>query len=193
MRPGQRLCLPFLLLGLLQACATPAPPLQKPEAAEAGEVELTLNLPQPEDCACTPEPTLDYTFLERGLNALSASDYIEAVQQFQRYKRLENTAAAGWEADLAIAYISMLPRSPFYDPDAAVKSHDELSKAYGEDMRVHGTIMLMREALESFAAMTRHVEDLEGSNTILREDLEKREQALRRLRELTLGQKAATQ
>ena len=46
----------------------------------------------------------------------------------------------------------------------------------------------MQQALESFVLMERHVADLENRATMLREDLEKREQALKRLRELTLGQ-----
>ena len=46
------------------------------------------------------------------------------------------------------------------------------------------------DLLESFTVMNRHVTDLEGRNGMLEEDLAKREEALKRLRELTLGQKA---
>ena len=37
--------------------------------------------------------------------------------------------------------------------------------------------------------MDRRVSDLESDNATLREELEKREEALKRLRELTLGQR----
>ena len=46
----------------------------------------------------------------------------------------------------------------------------------------------MQQALESFVLLDRHVNDLENRTSMLEDDLEKREQALKRLRELTLGQ-----
>ncbi len=92
-----------------------------------------------------------------------------------------------WEGDLAIAYVSMLPSSPFYDVDAAQLAFAELQAREPEGDK-HHSVVLMQQALESFVIMERHVADLESRATMLREDLEKREQALKRLRELTLGQ-----
>jgi hypothetical protein len=40
---------------------------------------------------------LDRTFLERGMETLAGGDYIEAVQHFQRYRRLEQAPLAQWE------------------------------------------------------------------------------------------------
>ena len=100
---------------------------------------------------------------------------------------------ASWEADIAIAYVSMLPSSPFFDANAARKSFRKLEKQLSEDMQLHPNARLMRESLEAFVVMDRHIADLENNNATLKEDLEKREAALKRLRELTLGQKGSRQ
>jgi hypothetical protein len=140
---------------------------------------------------CSEAVDVDYTFLEKGFSALAAGDHIEAVQYFQRYQRLESSPKADWEAGVAIAYDSMLPRSPFYDPGAARKAYEELSSEYAEGMVVHEKVRMMRDALETFVAMDREISRLENDNRVLREDLAKREEAIKRLRELTLGQKEA--
>ena len=111
------------------------------------------------------------------------------MQYFQRYQRLESSPQADWEAAIAIAYDSMLPRSPFYDPEAARKAYEELRGRESEEWLVHDKVLMMRDALETFAAMEREITRLESDNGILQEDLAKREEALKRLRELTLGQK----
>lgn len=190
-----RLSLTATAVLTLVACAVvpPAPPREaaaEPPAAVTPEV--TLNLPHRDNCNCEPAPERDLTFLERGFAAVSQADPVIAAEHFQRYKRLETSAAAQWEADIAIAYLSMSPNSPFFDREAAHKSYQRLSTELRKDMQVHPTALLMRDALESFVVMHRHIEDLENSNTTLKEDLEKREEAIRRLRELTLGQSRAT-
>ena len=178
---------------LLSACAAPPQPVAvvDPEpVSEPRAVELTLNLPEPEsspDCACPAAAAEDRTFLERGVARLTAGEYIEAVQYFKRYRRLETTRLAQWEADLAVAYVSMLPRSPFYDVEAARASYTQLQSSEPAGEKFPG-IVLMQQALESFVLLDRHVDDLENRTSMLEEDLEKREQALKRLRELTLGQ-----
>jgi tetratricopeptide (TPR) repeat protein len=174
-------------LTFLGACASvPPEPEAPPRTPE--DVKLTLNLPeQSANCTCEELLENDRTFLERGMETLADGDYIEAVQYFQRYQRLEKTALAHWEGELAIAYVSILPSSPFFDVDAALVAYTDL-QAREPDGQKHHSIVLMQQALESFVLMERHVQDLERRSTILEEDLEKREQALKRLRELTLGQ-----
>lgn len=188
----------LMVMLFLQACVITAPERERDSVPtvqrQDREVELNLNLPEPTDCNCQPdEAVVDYTFLERGMQALARGEYIEAVQQFQRYQRLEKGDTARWEADLAIAYVSMLPRSPFYDGDAALLSFTQLQQNYREDMQLNDSIALLYEALDAFLQQAKHLDDLENSNAILREDLAKREQALKRLRELTLGQREARQ
>lgn len=171
---------------LLQACAM-AP--GDPSAAGGPETvpELTLNLPE-ENCVCVESEQVDYTFLEKGFKAVIARDYIEAVQHLQRYSRMEDSPAAQWESGIAIAYISMLPHSPFFDPEEARKSFKRLDGELSKGLNVHPETLLMRESLETFVVMDRHIDDVERNNAMLKEDLEKREDALKRLRELTLGQ-----
>ena len=183
---GAKTVLAIASSAMLLACASEPPqPVASPE-----EVELTLNLPQ-EECNCSTEAAeqQDHTFLERGVHALSAGEYIEAVQYFQRFQRLEKSAQSDWEAGISIAYASILPSSPFYDPDAAQRRYRRLSKQDVDGMDIHPYVLLMRESLESFSVMNRHMTDLENTNATLKEDLAKREEALKRLRELTLGQK----
>ncbi|HBM84032.1 MAG TPA: hypothetical protein DD459_10215, partial [Halieaceae bacterium] len=149
--------------------------------------------PSQSECACATPASRDYTFLERGYRALSEGDAVAALQHFQRYKRLEVEPAAQWEADIAIAYLGMLPDSPFYDHDAAEATFRRLVAQLTAEMQVHPTALLMRDSLAAFALLNRHISDLESSNATLREDLQKREEAIKRLRELTLGPSRAVQ
>tara|TARA_R110001599_G_scaffold189660_2_gene384391 strand:- start:2016 stop:2627 length:612 start_codon:yes stop_codon:yes gene_type:complete len=195
------LLLASALLGLSACAATPESAEAPSEAppAEAGAAvteapQLTLNLPSRSGCDCASKPaSRDYTFLERGYRALSEGDAVAALQHFQRYKRLELEPAAQWEADIAIAYLGMLPDSPFYDHDAAEATFRRLVAQFTDEMQVHPTALLMRDSLAAFALLNRHISDLESSNATLREDLQKREEAIKRLRELTLGPSRAVQ
>jgi hypothetical protein len=180
------------MLLLLQGCS--ATPVSETSPGESMEPvpELTLNLPdKPEECDCALADEADYTFLEKGFSALVAGEHIEAIQYFQRYKRLESSPQADWEADIAIAYDSMLPSSPFYDPASARRAYESLKEKQVQDAALHDKVLMMRDALETFVAMERKISKLETDNGILREDLAKREEAIKRLRELTLGQKEA--
>lgn len=185
---------PVLLLAglLLQACSSAPQENQVPLDPNAVP-ELTLNLPGDGGCNCVDQEQRDYTFLERGYSALALGEHIDAVEYFESYRRLEKTPEAAWEADMAIAFISMLPSSPFYDTRAARKSFVSLDAALtaNPDMQVHNKAIIMREALEAMVIMDRHIADLENANATLKDDLEKREEALKRLRELTLGQRGA--
>ncbi len=180
------------LLALLQACsATPVD--EGVEATPEADPELTLNLPRQALPACACEDDTGPTFLDRGLSALAQGDHVEAVTYFQRYQRTESSPVADWEAEIAIAYDSMLPQSPFYDPEAARVSWRRLQDTQpGEGVFNEGTLM-MRDALSAFAGMQQEIGELRSDNAQLTENLEKREEALRRLRELTLGQKGAAQ
>ena len=128
------------------------------------------------------------SWLEQGFKALADGNHISAVQFFQRYSRVNNTLAADWEASIAIAYVSMLPGSPFYDMKAVRISYTQLSAWSIDDSSVNSQIVLMRDALEAFVSLHRELKDLERDNELLEATLAKRESALRRLRELTLGQ-----
>ena len=57
-----------------------------------------------------------------------------------------------------------------------------------EGVEVHEKILMMRDALAIFVNLHQKIDDQQDENDVLAEDLEKREEALSRLRELTLGQ-----
>ena len=173
---------------LLQACST-APVEEPPVKQEKSEPvpELTLNLAD-ESCVCEVAEKPDFTFLERGFTALAAGEHIEAVQHFQRYARLEKSPEAELEAGIAIAYISILPNSPFYDTEEARKSYRRLRVQPTQGMNLHQQTLLMRQSLETFLQMERKIIEAGEDNAKLKKNLKKREEALKRLRELTLGQ-----
>jgi len=187
------------LVLLLQACAAappagdqpvvqPAVPVQKPVA------ELTLNLPDQAaaSCACTPATGVDRTFLDKGFAAMVAGDHREAVNYFRRYQRLESSPGVDWEASIAIAYDKMLPDSPYYNWRTARESYLRLMREQPQGPPLHQQILLMRDALAIFSDLHTQINDLQKEHDVLTENLEKREEALRRLRELMLGQKGAT-
>ena len=159
---------------LLAACGG-TPEQEQVEMPEEEVPEITLNLPA-NDCVCEQLQTT-YTFIEKGLNALEAGEYLEALQYFQRYQRIENTPTADAEARI-------------YDRDAAVDSYRALRRDISDDMEMHGEVLLMRHSLETFLDNYQLIEQLKNSNGSLRAELEKREQAIKRLRDLTLGRES---
>jgi hypothetical protein len=190
--PGKVAAVVCLVLSL-GACTT-AQVESSSEVAAADNVdiqpepELTLNLPADPDCACALGGSETSNFLEKGLESLTRGDHIEAVSYFQSYQRVESSAAADWQAAVAIAFDSMLPQSPFYDPRAANSAYWTLKDIEVDESKVHPRILIMRDALATFSGLQSQLAKLKRDNTQLTEDLAKREEALKRLRELTLGQ-----
>jgi len=172
---------------LLQACAQT--PTETSAAAEEAP-EISLNLPAAQHCDCSASPAQDYTFLDKGFDSLAAGDYEEAVQYFKRYQRLEDSAEAQWEAGVGIAYVQSLRAQNLYDQAAARSGFESLNQQPWQSMDVHPRALLLRQSLQNTLALQRRVESLEAENGSLREDLAKREETIKRLRELTLGQKA---
>lgn len=180
------------LLLVLQACAQAPQQPAAPVVAGPEEVpEITLNLPEDSPCTCVEEAEADYTFLEKGFSVMAAGDHQEAMEHFRRYQRLESSPEADWEAGIAIAFMKSLGDSPYHDAEEARKSYRELVKEDWQSMNLHQQTLLMRQSLENFRDMDREIADLKKSNRSLQDDLKKREEAIQRLRELTLGQPGA--
>ena len=91
-----------------------------------------------------------------------------------------------------LGHLHSLSDGSEYDPDEARKAFRDLRKADWQAMELHQQTLLMRQSLETFLQMERESRDLERTVRTLRSDLEKREEALKRLRELTLGQTGST-
>ena len=178
------------LLLLLQACSMTTSTQEQPAASAPESIpELTLNLPVQSDiaCDCDAADATERDLLEKGFKALSAGDHREAVNYFRRYQRLDNSAGVYWEAEIAVAYDKMFPESPYYNSKTASESYFRLQREQPDNVELHEKILLMRDALEVFVALHRKIDDQQDANDELAENLEKREEALKRLRELTLG------
>jgi len=128
------------------------------------------------------------SFLEKGFQALAQGEHISAAQFFQSHAWQKETAVSSWEASIAIAYMSMLPGSPFYDMEAVRDSYNKMNIWSIDDSTINYQIILMRDAIDAFVSLNLRLIDLERDNDLLEDNLAKRESALRRLRELTLGQ-----
>jgi hypothetical protein len=169
---------------------------EAPAAVAADLPELQLNLPDQSHCNCVPAAAAsaeDNTFLEKGYEALLDGEYEDAMQHFQRYRRLESSPRADLEAGIAIAYLRMLPRGPYYDPVVARDSFRALREQNAKKLQVHDYVRLMRLSLLNLLEQQQTTEKFRASNATLKEDLKKREEALKRLRDLTLSQKGAAQ
>jgi TolA-binding protein len=192
----------LVLSFILQACA--ASPAVKPaaaapdvtsatpgEAQAAAAPQLALTLPEQAQCDCPDATTEEYTVLEQGYQALLDGEYDEAMAHFERYQQLESSPRANLEAGIAIAYVRMLPRSSFYDPVQARNAFRVLREQNAKELGVHDYTRLMRQSLLNLLELQDKIDKLKANNAALKDDLEKREEALKRLRDLTLGQKAA--
>lgn len=180
------------LLLVLQACAqTPDEPAAATNAAPEEVPEITLNLPAETPCNCIEEASADYTFLEKGFSAMANGSHEDAMEHFRRYRRLESSPEANWEAGIAIAFMKSLGDSPYHNAEEARKSYRELIKEDWQAMELHEQTLLLRQSLENFRDMDREMAEVKQANKTLQEDLEKREEAIQRLRELTLGQPGA--
>lgn len=179
--------LPAIALALLLGACTTAPQ-SGDEIGETGEMgqepALELNIPVTGD---TPCENREVSLLDRGFSELAAGRHIEAVTYFKRYRELEPSSAAAWEAEIAIAYDSMMTQSPFYDPEAAQAAYRKLADSQPSAERLHEKTLMMRDALQAYSLLMERVEELGRDNAELSETLAKREEAIKRLRELTLG------
>ncbi len=169
-----------------------APLATDAQGGDAKLPELNLNLAGADQCDCpVATPQEDFTFLEKGYKELLDGEYEAAMENFQRYQRLEASPRANLEAGLAIAYLRMLPRGPYYNPDLARSSFKLLLEQDAKALKIHDYTRLMRQALLNMLKLEAGQQQLEEKNQSLQADLKKREEALKRLRELTLGQKVS--
>ena len=148
------------------------------EASPAVESEtlLALNIPESivdASCDCseiTAEP--EETYFDRGVRALAARDYAQALSYFERHAEAESDNAQR-EAEIGLAFIAVL---------RADRSDNDSSQALDERAEIMSLALALLTQLED------RVSELGKKNSKLASDLKKREAVLKRLRELTLGQ-----
>ena len=117
-----------------------------------------------------------------------AGDNVEAVNYFRRYQRLESSPGADWEAGIAIAYEKMLPDSPYYNWRAAADAYRRLMRRVPEGIELNQQVLILGGTLAVLVELHDYIDELQNEKDDLSENLEKREEALKRLRELILGQ-----
>jgi hypothetical protein len=185
----------FFALGvmvlLLQACASGSPAIDSPQGSGSKTAnEITLNLPDQTLVPCVDDQNVgaDYTYLETGFSAMVAGDNVEAVKYFRRHQRLESSPGADWEAGIAIAYEKMLPDSPYYNWRAAADAYRRLMRRVPEGVELNQQVLILGGTLAVLVQLHDYIDELQNEKDDLSENLEKREEALKRLRELILGQ-----
>ncbi len=169
-----RLALAIAAAILLAGCATPEPQTAAPEP-EVAEVEL--NLPEPVDetsCDCDAVVEVQENYFDRGVRALAARDYEQAGIYFERHRDSEGSEAQR-EADVGIAFVTLMSEASIATSESGSSGVDERAE-----------VMIL--ALAAVQTLEGRIEALDALNKAISEDLEKREEALKRLRDLTLGQ-----
>ena len=161
---------------LTVGCASPAPEPVKPEQLTPPQPE-ELNIPAPPavECDCDTDPAvLVENYFDRGVRALAARDYARARVYFERHRESGGDQATH-EASVGIAFVTLL------DESNAITGEGE--GASGVDERAEVMILALA-AVETLENQIKSIEQLNQSLTV---DLEKREEALKLLRDLTLG------
>ena len=139
-----------------------------PDQGAAGESEAVV-------CQCPSDSPSDDFML--GLQALSQGDYTAAREHFEEHARSGGKQASK-EAAAGQALVDTLANYPIEgDPSTSGEVTDRS--------------VLIDLVLVLIAGLEQQVADLSTENAGLSADLEKREEALKRLRELTLGQPEA--
>ena len=126
-------------------------------------------------CQCPNDSPSDDFLL--GLQALSQGDYAAAGQHFEEHALSGGEQASG-EAATGQALADTLSEYPIGEDSSTANESTDRS-------------MLIDLVLVLIAGLEQKVAELSAENAALAVDLEKREEALKRLRELTLGQPEA--
>ena len=132
----------------------------------------------PTACDCPAPLQIDH--FSAGMNALATGDDDEARTQFTLHAQTDEPFA-GQEAEAGLVLLSLL-----------VASDDANSFQQGEaspDTAIR--LNLLARVLNLITQLEQDCAELTAENEALASDLEKREEALKRLRELTLGQPEA--
>ena len=159
---------------LLASCAGLPPDSASGSTEQSGSDQSSASERDPGVCQCPGESPSDLFML--GLQALSQGDYVAAGERFEEHA-LSGGEQAPKEAAAGQALIDTLSEHSI-----------ERESAVGE---VSDRAVLIDLVLVLIAGLEQQIANLGAENAALSADLEKREEALKRLRELTLGQPEA--
>ena len=170
----QRLVHLFFLSALLvlSGCSLQPSDAASGSGDQSGSDQSATSGPEAIVCQCPNDSPSDDFML--GLQALSQGDYAAAGQHFEEHAFSGGEEAPG-EAATGQALADTLSEYPGGED------------SYMAD-EVTDRAMLIDLVLVLIAGLEQKVAELSAENAALAVDLEKREEALKRLRELTLGQ-----
>lgn len=144
--------------------------------AVVSETLPELNIPESiVDAGCDCSEVVadpEETYFDRGVRALAARDYAQALSYFESHADAENDNAQR-EAEIGLAFIAVLRAD---------------RKASNSSQALDDRAEIMSLALALLTQLEDRVSELGKKNSKLASDLQKREAVLKRLRELTLGQ-----
>ena len=158
---------------VVSGCVSPESAAPEPEP-EVSAAELNLPDPLAADCNCEAMVVVEENYFDRGVRALAARDYDQAATYFERHRDSAGSEAQR-EADVGIAFVTLMSEASIATADSAASGVDERAE-----------VMIL--ALAAVQTLEGRLEALDALNKAVSEDLEKREEALKRLRDLTLGQ-----
>ena len=155
-------------------CASAPEPT--PEPVIAAPPPAALNLPEPgiEACPCEEAEALVENYFDRGVRSLAARYYEQAKTYFERHRE-DGSSEAQREADVGIAFVTLMSDQVRDVPEDGAVGVDERAE-----------VMIL--ALAAVQTLEGRIESLDALVAALSKDLKKREEALKRLRDLTLGQ-----
>lgn len=189
--PKLSLVVSALILSLVQGCAMS--PLSPKDAEEpkgkTDSVRELATVPSPCEQVCG-QASSGLSLLDRGYKALALGDYKRAQRYFQSYRRMNSRHAARWEADVAMTFMMALPGTPFYQPEQARTALQVLDQNRASTVKVQDSSLLLHLMLTLLLEQQQQISDKASEVEGLKNDVAVREAALKRLRELTLGQQA---
>ena len=165
----------FSALLLLSSCGLLPSDSASGSAEQTGSDQSSTSERDPGVCQCPGESPSDLFML--GLQAISQGDYLVAGERFEEHA-LSGGEQAPKEADAGQALIDTLSEYSIEGNPSTVGV-------------VSDRAVLIDLVLVLIAGLEQQIANLGAENAALSADLEKREEALKRLRELTLGQPEA--
>ncbi len=170
--------LPALTVALLVGCASQPEPEPRPvvEVLPPQPLSLPASTEQVAPCNCQEIAAQNVNDFDLGVRALAARDYRAAQVLFERHRR-SGTQEAQREADVGIAFVTLMTSAQVAQDQAG---------SNGNAVDERAAVMVL--ALAAVETLERRIDTLDALNEVLSKDLRKREDALKRLRDLTLGQ-----
>ena len=166
----------LLLIALMVGCASQTP-IDEPVGA-ANETEPALQADGSSPCDCESGAEAVWSHFDRGIQALADREYGVARIHFENHRE-GGSAQEIREAEVGIAFAALMAEADSITAEA--ESADRLDE--------RAEVMVL--ALAAVQALEGRLESLDAINAALTDDLEKRDEAIKRLRELTLGQQEA--